>query len=366
MAVGQLIVIHAVDARTQQLSSFTIQVLSIRNLDGPSNTKAATFQLIDGEFTFHDANNPNSKTQIVPGTLMENGITATFLPQPNITLAYLGGIGIGRDHSFEFVNGEDRTVVAHQVEMIDIGVPPDNFTPPDISNHVTRISEVEAQRQEQKKQEEADSDTRLSQLITEKFGNHPLRAAIQEMISSFSSNGKVFVLSFLLYAKEDGVFERAWQVLQQAWESHFQYEHPSIRGNVDLKASSRAVLSQMMRESGVRWPRPDQERSDDRSEVNTQTITLPDNKDLVNKLRRKLVEYQSRMQKPGYSKSDAQHKVAVLEAVLEKGRVEAEELRTQLRKESWFDETDSERAVYVISDYCTTGGGRVSGGTGLR
>ncbi len=190
----------------------------------------------------------------------------------------------------------------------------------------------------------------IAQLIEEGFEGHPLHKQITEMTMSFSPNGRVAILAFLSYAQEDGVLDQAWRILQGAWESHFQHQHSSIRGDIDLNPSNEMRLRDMMREAGVRWPRPDRHPPEP---VDTSTITRPEDPELVAKLEVKAEEYRGRLSDPE-SESDARHKLAVLAAVLNQGAVDTATLGLQLSQEPWFDSERFNQAIEVIAHYCLT------------
>lgn len=258
MQPGQNLRIHAQDATTGEQSYFDVTVLSVRDVEGRSN-KTATLQYRGGTFNFYDGEDftiTNRTAQLEPGTLMENGISATLIPQTDYRLVYLDGIGLGRDHSFEFVGGENRSVIAHRVERIEIGTSPSDFQAPDISDHLKKIEKTRQRKREDKEKVAEEVNEVVMNDLEEHFGDHPAYQQIRKLITGYSPNGKLVMSSFLIYAKEDGVLDKAWEVLQRADERHFSFEHPSIRGDSDIKASSRTVFEEMLRDAGIQWPRP--------------------------------------------------------------------------------------------------------------
>lgn len=258
MEPGQALTIYARDAKTKELASFTVTVASVRTLDERKQTRTATLQYRGGEFNFYDGTNPNKTVQLEPGALMENGISATLIPQANYTLAYFGGIGLGRDHSFEFIDGEDRSVIVHGVDRIDVVTALVDYQAPDLVNHLQRVEETRERQMEDEKRRVQEVDRLIMADLEEWFQNHPAYDEIKELIAGYSPNGKLVMLSYLIYGKEDDVLDRAWEVLKQSHKDHFSYEHPRIRGDLDIKASSRRVFEGMLRDAGIKWPRPEQ------------------------------------------------------------------------------------------------------------
>ena len=100
-----------------------------------------------------------------------------------------------------------------------------------------------------------------------------------------------------------------------------------------------------------------------------QVITLPQDEQLVARLRRKLVEYHGRLEldERGHARSlGSVYKTLVLERLLKDGRVCVDELKLEV--ERLLGDLDYRRfrnACLVIEDYATTGGKLTIGGTGL-
>lgn len=113
----------------------------------------------------------------------------------------------------------------------------------------------------------------------------------------------------------------------------------------------------------------------------TPKLVLPDDKELVAKLERKLTEYKKRLEEQkeiaddGWTAkervaeltSETRHKIAVLEELLTNKVIDTHELSRRLKQEDKFYSVRYfERACAVINDYVTTGGEQSSGGTGLK
>lgn len=114
-------------------------------------------------------------------------------------------------------------------------------------------------------------------------------------------------------------------------------------------------------------------------------IILPQNENLVEKLRAKLAQYERRLaisqartnldsryrapeQLMGSDKIDSKYKIAVLQRVLETGSVDTSILRRELLAEEgeMFNETVFDNACCVIKNYCAGTVERNVGGTGLE
>lgn len=89
-------------------------------------------------------------------------------------------------------------------------------------------------------------------------------------------------------------------------------------------------------------------------------IKLPRGQAIRSKLEDKLAEYQGRVG------IDAEYKAAIVEELLEKGKVYPSELKIELLgKYEYVDGGAFDNAVGVIADYCKTGGKNVKDGTGF-
>lgn len=256
MSPGQPLRIQAQDAISRDQTWFDVRILSVRD-DGNGGTgKVATLEYQGGDFNFFDGEDPDKTTQLAPGTLMENGLSGVLLPQLDLRLAYFGGIGTGRDHGFEFVGGKDSWVVAQRLTAIETGEPPVDYHAPDISNHLQKVENVREQQMSDKKRRIKEVDRVVMADMEEYFSKHPSYQEMRNLIAGYSADGKLVMSSYLIYALEDGVVDRAWEVLKKADYDHFSYEHPAMRGNLDIKASSRVMFTNMIKDAGIKWPRP--------------------------------------------------------------------------------------------------------------
>lgn len=363
MQPGQIITVYAEDALTKKESPFSLTVLSTLS----SKEKAEEniiFQYVEGDFNFYKGDNLQKNLKIKPGSLLGGGVSANFLPKPNLTMVYTGGIEVGaRDHSFENINGENQFAIAHRITKIEVHRVNPGFQAPDLKEYFRKIELI----QSEKEKSSQDINKGVEKFIEKYFKENPQYNDIKKLLADFCPEGKIVMASFLKYAQEDGVFDKAWSVLEKYNTEHWQYDHPDIRGNLDLKESNRLVYEKMLKEAEIKWPR--QDKINDGEKIDTSHILLPENEELRLKLERKLKEYEARLQEPDASerkKIDSQNKIAVLKEVLKFKDVKTSELEKKLKKEPWFDQERFETAIFVIADYIQTGGKNVSGGTGLN
>lgn len=117
------------------------------------------------------------------------------------------------------------------------------------------------------------------------------------------------------------------------------------------------------------------------------TIKLPEDKELVGKLKRKRSEYAGRLEQINsyipiknekqsrmfYNDSKDYYKLAILSEVLDFGKIEMSNLSLEIFNEEKelfgkeiFNLESFNNACEIINDYCVTGGKNVFGGTGLK
>ena len=111
----------------------------------------------------------------------------------------------------------------------------------------------------------------------------------------------------------------------------------------------------------------------DQSKEKAPEIILPEDEDIVSRLRKKLEEYQRRLNDnfPGKDpydiikiKKDASYKSEILKVLLEKGRVNTHEISMQIHKKDGYLDADLfDIAAGVIDNYCNRGGMDCIGGT---
>lgn len=362
MVPGQGLIIYAEDAETRQQSFFVLEVLSVRQSDSNKDLKTATFRYKGDNFSFYNGENPQAKpVRLEPGTLMENGVSGTFIPQRDIKMSYIGGIGLRRDHSFEYLDGGLKSVIVHNLKGMGIAKPPSDFEQPNLKGYFEKIKSTKLRQEEERKSHSEENDNKITTFIEEKFNGHPMLSQIKDTLADFSPNGKITTASYLVYALEDGVFDKAWKILEVAYRDHYSYQHPMIRGDCDILGTNRAKLMEMTHDAGIKWPRPGQEEED------IEVIVLKKDPQLRAKLERKLHEYENRLKETDPETiQDAHHKAVVLERVLKNGKANINELKKEMENYRWFDKDDFENAVGVINEYCRTSSrGRVVGGSGL-
>lgn len=146
MAPGSIIHVTALNSLGLIEGTFRIQVVAVIEVE-PGQHKAI-FCFKGDNFHFFDGK--NEPVIVSAGTLAESGVSATLYPQMVLFMVMLGGIGIGRDYSFEMVGGENVSVVAHGIKNIMVEEPPANWEAPDISAFIAQVADIRQTLEEEK------------------------------------------------------------------------------------------------------------------------------------------------------------------------------------------------------------------------
>ena len=104
--------------------------------------------------------------------------------------------------------------------------------------------------------------------------------------------------------------------------------------------------------------------------LKSRIIKLPKDSNTREKLERKLEQYRDRIDNyPDMERVilDSRYKIAIVEELLDKGKVKEHPLAKQIQREyGSIDEIAFDSAYTVIEDYCKTGGKHVMLGSGFR
>lgn len=113
MHVSQILEIRAKDSRTGRPGKFRVQVVGFGH-DNLNSVRPAVFRLLDN-FGFFQRN--SDPARIEAGATMLGGTSEFHLPVSS-GMSYVGGIAIGRDHSFEYVDGEHEALIIAGIQDV--------------------------------------------------------------------------------------------------------------------------------------------------------------------------------------------------------------------------------------------------------
>ncbi|MFA5185442.1 MAG: hypothetical protein WC551_03055 [Patescibacteria group bacterium] len=151
MRLGEILEITALGAETKLPGVIRLQVVHIEK-EGDGH-KAPIFRFLDTEISlFGD----DRATPVRPkkGDLAGPGISAMHVPNFVLGMLGFGGIGAGRDYSFEYVGGKGNFLYAARIGKIVRHAPPKGWREPKTAvarykNMVERIRRAEEERQKE-------------------------------------------------------------------------------------------------------------------------------------------------------------------------------------------------------------------------
>jgi hypothetical protein len=260
---GWGVVIEAQDIKTNSQGSFGFQIVDKERL--PNGLQEVWMELDDTSYHFVEDTDERKPIILPKGTLMKAGVSCQHFPRTNAYMTYFGGIAVGRDFSFEEVQEPDGRIVGGvlvaRVQAVHSFLPEskNSYTPP-ASYRSYRETIAQAKDSEKQGYEAwaANLDTEIAKSLEEYYPDRFKREAIWDVISTFHPEGRYKLAILLEYAHEDGVLDRFLPVLTETLAQEFVYAHPSIRG-LDILPASQRGWAKMVRDLGLRNPRPTQE-----------------------------------------------------------------------------------------------------------
>lgn len=151
MCIGQVLEIHAKDSRTGSLGRFSVQVVGFEH-DCLNGVHPAVFRLLDS-FGFYA---PNSDPVTVQADADMVGGTSEFHLPVSSGMSYIGGIAIGRDHSFLYVGAEHEMLIVSGIESIREVDPAGEFDCEDLSEYRQAVEALKARLTAERQAREAE------------------------------------------------------------------------------------------------------------------------------------------------------------------------------------------------------------------
>lgn len=138
---GEQLTITATDAATQSPNAFRLTFIGWTERD---EAKRRAIVRLDAEgFSFYGADRRQPQA-IAPGTLALAGTGQTHLPYPVDVMVMMGGIGFGRDYSFDFSGGNGGPIYVANVATIERHAPECGWERPgeEIRTFLGRVEEA--------------------------------------------------------------------------------------------------------------------------------------------------------------------------------------------------------------------------------
>ncbi|MDP3880615.1 MAG: hypothetical protein Q8Q32_00315 [bacterium] len=164
MPVGTIIVLEAMDAVSEDQRKLALQLVGFHDVGGENNDPQAILAIYADGFHLH---RPNGEVfpALSEGTLCLAGVSATLLPRVVFRMMGMGGPGLGRDYSLEYVGGENQDLVIHRISKMWVVDPSADFPPiTDHSSFLEGVARVRLERTEREaeRQRELDAMPELS------------------------------------------------------------------------------------------------------------------------------------------------------------------------------------------------------------
>lgn len=178
LKVGDTLEIFAQDAETHDVGSFRVQVVGFEPLTEDAKRKglpaAPIFRFMGGDRPFHlYGTDRQTPVCLKKGTLAGAGISATHVPEFRLFMVGFGGIGAGRDYSFEYVGAKNEWAFAADIRDIVHHQSPREFRAP-VKAVAAFLKRVERIRQETKRREELSAE-RLKRPLVIRTANSTYR-----------------------------------------------------------------------------------------------------------------------------------------------------------------------------------------------
>lgn len=140
MRVGETLTITARDARTGKSGTFRVRVISLEDVSDPT----PIFEFLEDDFALFGPD--HAPMPIVGGMLAGAGLSAIFVPEFIFSMIGLGGIGIGRDYSFEYIGNTGETWAVWSISGIRRCEMAGNYQPPieQLTNFLNKREQLKA------------------------------------------------------------------------------------------------------------------------------------------------------------------------------------------------------------------------------
>ncbi|MFA6100319.1 MAG: hypothetical protein WC750_05650 [Patescibacteria group bacterium] len=190
MQLGEILKLTALDAGNRGLKTFRIQIVGfVEEKHGLS----PVFRLLGDDFNFF-GNDKTTPTRMRKGSLAGAGAAGTLIPQTVfINMVFWGEINLGRDCSFEYVDGREEFVYAAKISCIERWPRPASWREPKtaVARYVRKVARLCKQLANKEK---AHGEKLKKPLIIRTANSvYRLSAAEEEGIRTLTNVGKSIV-----------------------------------------------------------------------------------------------------------------------------------------------------------------------------
>jgi hypothetical protein len=256
---GTDIEVVAPQASDGRISSFGIIVLRTSNL--PNGLTTAHVELVENKFTFAVGDKREPK-ELPIGTIMESGIACQHFPRTNASMAYLGGISVGRDYNFDNAVLPDGSISSElyvpAVANIYSFMPPEGVfnAPASLGIYDAKISQATIEADKAQEQAIQKLDEAIHQKVVALFQSEDEQAEITTIFSTFVPEARAQLASIMLFSDEDGVVGKYLDALRHAVKEEFSMLPKGMRGLDSIPSTPRG-FGMLVKELGLVFPRPE-------------------------------------------------------------------------------------------------------------
>jgi hypothetical protein len=227
------------DPDTTNQLPFTI--IDVSPSDKANNLSDSWVQIGEQQFPFLDGNTLE-EIHLPAGTIAKSGISCRHIPQTSVAGAYVAGISVNREFSFEEVRTPDgeviNNVVIPEVKDLYTFLPEDGYTPPaELEEYKQQIDELRSKEAD----EEAAFLQELQTALDEMIATYPeeAREELADTIASFHSEGRYRLYCLMEHAQNQDKQARFLPALRKVMDDEFKWAPPNVRGLPGLPASNR-------------------------------------------------------------------------------------------------------------------------------
>jgi hypothetical protein len=240
--LGTNIIVEAVDAGKQDLSTFSFTVVDTK-LNKKDKTTTTWVELDENDFTFF-AGKKRIRTKLPQGTIMECGVNCTHFPSTTALMVYINGIACDRDYNFDHVMTPDGKVIGSVyvpgVTSLYSFLPESEYIKPErVEEYHKKIDELKKAEKAEQEDAEVTLDKQIDTFVHDLFSNEKTQQELLGIFSTFCTEGRYTLASLMLYARDNQNLDKFIPVVKKALDEEFGYSHPNVRGAQFMPASQR-------------------------------------------------------------------------------------------------------------------------------
>ena len=253
---GWGVAVEAQDLKTNELGSFGFQIVDIAKLN--NGFTDAWVELDENSYNFTVDATSGRRLLLPKGTLMRAGISYDHFPRTNASMAYLGGISVGRDFSFEEVQTPDGTmidsVIIPKISAVHSFLPikTDYVAPETYTRYREAVARAHVAENVDLETWAKKLDEQIANLLLEYFPESPEDVdAIQTILSTFHPHGRYTLAAIMACAQTEGSLHKYRAALETALKEEFSFTPPIVARGLDFYPATQRGFDMMIRGLGL-------------------------------------------------------------------------------------------------------------------